>query len=129
MEVSKTFFFDAAHHLTDYYGKCENPHGHTYILTVTVSGPVQKNGLVCDFHLLKEVVKEEILEHLDHHDLNEIFKNPSAELIAMWIWKKLKPAGKLLQRKARGKMNFSNVQLAEIRLCETPNSCVSYRGK
>lgn len=148
MEISRKFTFDAAHHLTKYYGKCERPHGHTYELTVTVAGPVQSNGLTVDFHLLKAAVSEEALAHLDHHDLNEIFENPSTEIVAMWIFSKLKPMAHLLERHARsaqfqkelkkkyfGKkakpklMNFSKVQLIEIRLCETQSSCVIYRGQ
>lgn len=145
MEISQTFTFDAAHHLTDYYGKCERPHGHTYRLTVTLSGPLQQNGLVCDFHLLKTVVEENVLRHLDHHDLNTLFKNPSAEHIAVWIFKKLKPLATLLKKKfiedkfqkelarkyldgkaKQSRINFSKIKLTEIRLCETENSCVIY---
>lgn len=116
MEVSRTFTFDAAHHLTDYHGKCERPHGHTYILTVTVSGKVKKDGLTFDFAKLKKHVDGKILQKLDHIDLNELFKNPSAEHIAVWIWEELKGS-------------LSDVKLSEIRLCETPNTCVIYRGK
>ena len=40
LKVTKKFTFDSAHHLTKYYGKCENPHGHTYTLLVAISGEV-----------------------------------------------------------------------------------------
>lgn len=138
MEITRKFIFSAAHHLTDYYGKCENPHGHTYKLYVTVEGPMQKNGMVVDFALLKTVVTEEVLSLLDHHDLNDLFKNPTAEYICMFIWKKLKPMGRLLNQKTKspqfrkGKKNipnYSRVRLEEVKLFEGPDSWVSYEGK
>ncbi len=119
MEVSCAFTFDAAHYLTNLNGKCENLHGHTYTLTVTVSGPVKNDGLVIDFHIFKEIVRKKVLAYLDHKDLNAIFKNPSAEHIAMWIWKKLHPFHKLA---------FPKLKLVAVTLCETPGSCVTYRG-
>lgn len=131
MKITRKFIFSAAHHLTDYYGKCENPHGHTYELQVTVGGPIQKNGMVVDFALLKQVVEDEILVHLDHQDLNDFFKNPTAELITKFIWKKLKPIGRLLNQKIKDPKfrKYSRVRLEEIKLFEGPNSCVSYEGK
>ncbi|HEX9058876.1 MAG TPA: 6-carboxytetrahydropterin synthase QueD, partial [Clostridia bacterium] len=76
--ITKVFTFDCAHHLNEYEGKCKNIHGHTYKLEVTVKGPVQKNGLVMDFHDLDAVVENEILEMIDHKYLNEIFDfNPT----------------------------------------------------
>lgn len=117
--VTRQFTFSAAHHLTDYYGECERPHGHTYRLAVTVKGPVQKNGLVIDFVVLKKHVEQKILSKLDHTDLNDFFKNPSAELIAVWIWKQLKNIGKETGTK---------VKLVEIKLWEGDTSYVTYHG-
>lgn len=94
--VTKEFEFDAAHHLTKYYGKCERVHGHTYKLLVTVSGELSSNDMLIDFIILKRVVKKHILDYLDHHDLNTIFSNPTTELVAIWIWDKLKNIEQLL---------------------------------
>ena len=114
MFVTKEFTFDAAHFLTNYHGKCEHLHGHTYKLRVTVEGEIQANGLVIDFVELKSIVKEKIIEKLDHSSLNDFFPNPTAEYVAKWIWKELEtlPHGKLY----------------EIKLWETPTSFVTYRG-
>ncbi len=119
MKVTRTFSFSAAHHLTDYYGECERPHGHTYRLAVTVSGPVQKNGLVLDFVVLKKAVQEKILSKLDHTDLNDLLPNPSAELIAVWIWKQLKNIAKDTGAK---------ISLTSIQLWEGDNTSVIYDG-
>ena len=70
--LTKTFHFEAAHALAGYDGKCRNIHGHSYELQVTVKGmPVDepwnpKNGMVIDFHDLKQIVNEEVVERLDH---------------------------------------------------------------
>ena len=119
MQVTRQFTFSAAHHLTDYYGQCEQPHGHTYKIAVTVEGHLQKNGLVLDFVALKKVVEKKVLSKVDHRDLNDFFKNPSAENIAIWIWKQLKNIGKDTRTK---------IKLVEIKLWEGDNIYVTYAG-
>jgi 6-pyruvoyltetrahydropterin/6-carboxytetrahydropterin synthase len=117
MLVSREFSFDSAHFLPDYHGKCEQLHGHTYKLQVTLEGEVQKNGMVVDFVKLKEVVSDEILSQLDHKLLNDIIKNPSAENTVIWIWERL------------SKLKWGgNVKLYEIKLWETPTTFITYRG-
>ena len=70
--LTKIFHFEAAHALNDYDGKCRNIHGHSYELRVTVKGmPLNepgnpKNGMVIDFHDLKQIVNQEVVEKLDH---------------------------------------------------------------
>jgi 6-pyruvoyltetrahydropterin/6-carboxytetrahydropterin synthase len=94
-------------------------HGHTYRLQVTVDGPIDKDGLVIDFALLKKVVKKEVLEKLDHKLINGVIKVASVENMAVWIWEKL-----------NGNSEFpKSVKLHEIKLWETPNSSVTYHGK
>ncbi|MCQ2306776.1 MAG: 6-carboxytetrahydropterin synthase [Bacteroidales bacterium] len=70
--LTKIFHFEAAHALAGYDGKCRNIHGHSYEFQVTVKGlPIDepgnpKNGMVIDFHDLKRIVNEEVVERLDH---------------------------------------------------------------
>lgn len=70
--LTKIFHFEAAHALNGYDGKCRNIHGHSYELRVTVKGmPFDepgnpKNGMVIDFHDLKSIVNQEVVEKLDH---------------------------------------------------------------
>lgn len=142
--VTKEFTFDAAHHLTDYYGKCEHTHGHTYKLHVTLSGPVQKNGMVVDFVILKRVVKKHVLDYLDHKDLNDLLPNPTAENIANWIWQKLENIEQLLTEELNDpnlgeeikkylqnydgnieKTGHTGIQLVKIQLWETATSFVT----
>ncbi|AKI98016.1 6-carboxytetrahydropterin synthase QueD [Kosmotoga pacifica] len=113
--ITKEFTFDAAHNLVKYHGKCEKLHGHTYRLRVTVVGEPNDEGMVIDFLELKEVVKENVLKHLDHAYINEIIEQPTAEYIAKWIYDRLK---KLINNERR--------KLHEVVLWETPTSFVRY---
>ena len=80
------------------FGKCNNPnyHGHNYDLIVKVTGDVDPStGYVMDMKILKELIKEEVLERFDHKNLNldtEEFKdlNPTAENIARVIYERLR---------------------------------------
>lgn len=86
--------FNAAHHLRDYQGKCEDLHGHNWAVEVTVAATeLNRTGMVVDFADLKRDLAE-LLEKLDHKFLNEIepFKeiNPTSENIACWLYQGLK---------------------------------------
>lgn len=115
MLVIREFRFEAAHHLPDHPGKCQRPHGHSYRLNVACAAPVDpQTGMAIDFGDLKRVVNEQVLDALDHRDLNEILPIPTAERIAAWIWERLKAAG---------------LPLHEVTLFETSNCWVVYRGE
>ena len=72
IRVTKEFAFEMAHALSRYDGKCENVHGHTYFLSITVAGEPEpdhgssRNGMVMDFSDLKMLVKDLILDPFDH---------------------------------------------------------------
>ena len=110
MLVTKRFRFDSAHHLPGYPGKCARPHGHGYLLDVTVEGPIREDGLVFDFYDLKRIVNERVIDRLDHRDLNDMLEMPSAENVAVWIWRELE-----------------DLPLHELRLYETADSWVTLR--
>ncbi|MFH1012660.1 MAG: 6-carboxytetrahydropterin synthase QueD [Candidatus Peregrinibacteria bacterium] len=149
MLVGKEFTFDSAHFLPQYYGKCERMHGHTYRLRVTVDGRMGENGLVIDFVVLKKIIKEQVLDKLDHQVLNDIIQIPSCENIAKWIWDKLVDLKSHIRRqlddpnlpasitkyfKESGKdmdtSEFSTqVRLHEIALWENPTSFAIYKGE
>ncbi|SNX54315.1 6-carboxytetrahydropterin synthase QueD [Thermoanaerobacterium sp. RBIITD] len=112
MKVTKIFTFDSAHNLTKYNGKCENLHGHTYKLEVTVEGELDDEGMVIDFEILKDIVNKVIIDKLDHHYLNEVFGfNTTCENIITWMWKELKP-----------ELKSERYELYKIKLWETPTS-------
>jgi 6-pyruvoyltetrahydropterin/6-carboxytetrahydropterin synthase len=113
--VRRRFDFEAAHHLPRHPGKCRRPHGHSYGLIVSVDRPVDPDsGMAIDFSDLKQVVRRRVIEPLDHQNVNDLIENPTAEMMARWIWQQL--AGEL-------------DGLAEIELHETRSCSVIYRGE
>jgi len=102
MEIWKEFTFDAAHVLPNVPEghKCLRLHGHTYRVRVYVSGePDDRVGWVMDFGDIKAAF-EPILDRLDHYYLNDIegLENPTAEVLARWIWQRLEPRLPMLSR-------------------------------
>ena len=86
--VTKSFYFDYAHHLPDYDGKCSNMHGHRGEIQVTFNKcpkEKQKPGMVIDFYDIKKVI-EPIVEQLDHAYLNNLIENPTAENMLTWFY-------------------------------------------
>jgi 6-pyruvoyltetrahydropterin/6-carboxytetrahydropterin synthase len=89
-EITVQAGFSSGHYLRDYYGKCENPHGHNYRVLVTLWGQeLEPNGLLLDFKLLKQVLKPTV-EYLDHQMINDLEPfttvNPSAENLAKYFY-------------------------------------------
>ncbi len=90
MRLGRTFYFDSAHYLPNYHGKCEVMHGHTYKLLIVLEDDVKDDGMVLDFGKLKKIITDEVIEELDHKNLNDIIENPTAEHIVEWIHQRLK---------------------------------------
>ena len=107
--VTRSFSFEAAHQLPWHAGKCKRLHGHHYRVEVTVEGPLTENGVVIDFEDVKNVVRAEIVDRYDHQFLNDFLENPTAELLAQDVWKRLAAAG---------------LHVVRLRLWETPDSSV-----
>jgi 6-pyruvoyltetrahydropterin/6-carboxytetrahydropterin synthase len=112
MLITKKFRLEAAHKLVNYHGKCENLHGHSYVLEVTFSGEPKENGMIIDFEEIKKIVNENVIAKLDHKFINDIIPISTCENIAEWIWSQLKPFNP-----------------SEIKLHETENNWVTYNGK
>jgi 6-pyruvoyltetrahydropterin/6-carboxytetrahydropterin synthase len=106
------------------YDKCANPngHGHNYILEVTVAGEIKSDtGYMIDFKKLKQLVRTEIVDKVDHKHLNfdvDFLRNiiPTAENLAVAFWNILEP-------------KITDGELYAIRLRETENNVVEYRGE
>lgn len=133
--VTRKEHFNAAHRVyrvewtdeqnQEVFGKCANPnwHGHNYDLYVTVKGePNVETGFVMDIKKLSVLIREEVIEKLDHKNLNLDVdflegKIPSTEILAISIWKilfdKIKSHGCLLHC---------------IKLFETERNYVEYYG-
>lgn len=82
--ISKRLEIAGAHKLDlDYESKCQNLHGHNWIIIVYCkSEELDKNGMIIDF----KIIKNKISDKLDHKYINEVVDfNPTAENIAKWI--------------------------------------------
>lgn len=114
ISVCKSFEFAAAHQLHgEIYGKCANLHGHNFTLEVEVyteHGLI--NGMVMNFTELKAIVKELVVDVLDHRLLNDFMAVPTAENMLSFIHERLQPRIEGLSR---------------LRLYETPNSYAEWR--
>jgi 6-pyruvoyltetrahydropterin/6-carboxytetrahydropterin synthase len=89
-EVNVEADFSSGHYLRNYKGKCENPHGHNYKVSVTLVGAeLDPSGLLLDFKLLKQVLRP-VIDRIDHQMLNDLepfnVLNPSAENIAKYFY-------------------------------------------
>jgi 6-pyruvoyltetrahydropterin/6-carboxytetrahydropterin synthase len=94
--LSKTFRFEAAHHLPAHDGKCRRVHGHSWVGVIEVQGDTlhtsgPKAGMVVDFYDLNAAVEPIVEAYLDHHDLNIMtdLENPTSEAIARWLFNRL----------------------------------------
>lgn len=132
--VSRKAHFNAAHRLyrKDWtnernelvFGKCNNPnfHGHNYELIVHITGSIDpETGYVMDLKVLSDLIYEEIETAFDHKNLNldvAEFKdlNPTAENIAVVIWKKLRD-------------KIPNDKKIKVDLYETARNFVSFEGE
>ena len=118
MILIKEFEFDAAHYLPAYHGKCEKLHGHTYKLVVKLDGQPDDEGMIMDFLVLKQIVKEKVLTFLDHGCINDLLSQPSAENIALWVWSQLE-----------AEVRRDNCRLMAVEVWETKTSGVLYSGE
>ena len=118
VRLSKSFHFEAAHELPTFPDghKCRRLHGHSFKFDVVVEGEVDPaKGYLIDYGDIKKVA-EPLVKRLDHYYLNEIegLSNPTSEVIAKWIYDRLKPSLPLL---------------AGIIVYETCTSTCEYRGR
>lgn len=131
VSVYRREHFNAAHRLHNpawdeqknntVFGKCNNPnfHGHNYELDIKITGvPAADTGFVIDLKYLSDLVKEVVLEKLDHKNLNIdvpqfAHLNPTAENIAIVIYD-------MLRSRIDQQLDL------QIRLYETPRNYVEY---
>lgn len=112
--------FSAGHHLRDYPGNCEKPHGHNWNVEVTVRATkLDELGMGIDFRTVKNAVGK-VMDDLDHCDLNAHAafqdRNPSSENIAVYIFDSLK-----------GELSSERYKLHAVMVGETENTGVIYR--
>lgn len=129
--------FDAAHFLTDYYGKCENLHGHRWRVVVTIEqGELGSAGtgkdMVLDFGVFKKMVRETVAE-LDHMFLVEEGSLKPATVSCLkeeGFTLKMLPFRTTAENLARylcERLSDAGLPVAEVEVDETPNNRAFYR--
>ncbi len=130
LRISRRESFSAAHQLCDpdlpdhenrrLFGKCVNLHGHNYVLEVAIGGKADAStGYVADLKELSHLIGREIIEHVDHRNLNTdvpwlVGCIPTAENLAVAFWNRLAP-------------HFRGVAtLRCIKVWETEKNCAEY---
>ncbi len=116
VRITKAFSFDAAHYLPHVPPghKCGRLHGHCYQVILGLEGPLDERlGWVQDYGEVKAACKP-LLARFDHACLNDLpgLENPTAELLAVFIYEQLKPSLPLL---------------VDVTVCESPTSTAVYR--
>lgn len=99
--VMKRMEISASHSLKlSYQSKCENLHGHNWIITVWCRArKLNQDGMVVDF----THIKEKIQKKLDHKNLNEILPfNSTAENMAKWICDQIPECFKVMVQESEG---------------------------
>ncbi len=132
--ITRKAHFNAAHRLhnpqmsdewnRETFGKCNSPnwHGHNYQIEVTVAGsPDPETGYVLDLGDLNRIMHEQVIDHCDHSNLNldvDFLRDiiPSSENLVVAFWNQIQP-------------HIRGGELVSIRLIETENNSVEYRGE
>ncbi len=132
--ITRKEHFNAAHKLFNpnwsveqneaVFGKCANKnwHGHNFDLYVTVKGaPDPDTGFIVDLKVLKKIIKEHVIEKLDHRNINEDVdfmagQMASIENLAVGIWEQIEP-------------HLNDAKLHCIKLYETERNYVEYYGE
>lgn len=131
--VTRRAHFNAAHRLHNpaksqawnesVFGACNHPHwhGHNYVLEVTVAGcPEEDTGYVIDLGILKQIIHEHVVKHVDHRNLNldvPFLEGtlPSTENLVIAFWNVLEP-------------HITAGRLHRVRLFETDRNYAEYFG-
>lgn len=117
VDLIKSFRFEAAHWLPTFPQghKCRRMHGHSFEVQVRVSGRVSDElGYLIDYGDIQAAIAP-IRDQLDHYLLNDIegLSNPTSEMLAKWIYDRLKPVLPML---------------STVRVRETCTCAAEYRG-
>ena len=131
LTLTRTFHFSAGHQLANpalgevenraLYGPCFRPHGHNYLVEVTVGGRIDpRTGMAADLETLESSVRRALLDLVDHHNLNDDVPAlqgiiTTGENLAQAFWRFLSPA-------------LPPGTLRRVAVVETANNTFEYYG-
>lgn len=136
-KIAKEFSFDMAHMLDGHDGKCKNLHGHTYTLQVEIAGELHTDGaksrMVMDYSDLKAVVKQHILDKMDHAFIYDSTSEKECKVATLLQSLDSKtfgiPARTTAEQMAKyifDTLTTEGLPVSLIRLWETPTSYCEY---
>ena len=131
LSLTRTYHFSAGHRLASaalseednarVYGQCYRPHGHNYLVEVTVAGAMDpRTGMAADLEDLDVTVQRVVLDRVDHYDLSSAVPElegvvTTGENLARTFWGWLEPA-------------LPAGSLRRVAVVETANNVFEYRG-
>lgn len=121
--IWRVYSIEAAHHLpfVPEGHKCGRVHGHNFTIRVELTSAVLKNGWICDFALVDEIVHF-IIDDLDHRSLNDTLENPTSENLAHYIWDQLRNCGTWIWFTAEHQALLNNVEWFAVEVSENDSS-------
>lgn len=136
-ELETSAYFDSAHFLTDYYGKCENLHGHRWKITVTIQKQdLEQSGtekaMVMDFGAFKSAVRE-LADSLDHRFLVEEGSLQESTLAALAsegfevLILPFRTTAENIARYCFESLVEAGLPVSQVEVDETPNNRAIYR--
>jgi len=144
-EITRKLEFDAGHRVPLHESKCKTPHGHRYVVEVTVTAPrLTEEGFVIDFGKVKSIVGGWIDDNLDHTMIyqkgdilmeamrDECYVQDGDGTLREWYVLPYPPTAENLARHLFGKanelLNFAGMFVKRIRVWETPNCFADWSG-
>ena len=126
-ELNKDMHIAAAHYVpTELAGKCQQVHGHTYFVNVTVAGDhLDEAGFLVNFQLLKKLLHDKF-DHTIMNDHKDIFSDvdsnhfPTTEVVARKMWETIETHLQTLPNQPT---------CLQVFVRETPTSYCIYRPK
>lgn len=137
IELTRSYRFSASHRLhcrslsreanRETYGKCNNPfgHGHNYVLSVTVTGPLGDDGRILDTRRLDCLVEQAVIQPMNYRNLNMDVPEfatlvPTTENLTLVIARRL-------EHRWGQSFEQATLAIARIRLEETANNSFELR--
>lgn len=108
MRLYKKININSAHKLNlPYKSKCNNLHGHNYLIEIWINGEPDNLGIIINFSVIKDLVKQ-----LDHKYLNDFIEVPTCENLVIYLLKQIEG------------IVTSNITNIKVRVWETENSYI-----
>jgi len=144
ISITKEFTWGMAHMLSGHEGLCKNLHGHTYRMQVEVTRKTgglmaapgnSEESMVIDFSRLKSIVKEKIIDPLDHaflywckspdsveHEVAELLRKNGRKIAAVSYRPTVEEMARNFLETLTRELDKHNIAVMSVKVWETPTS-------